>query len=81
MGKKDIRVRAVLESDLDQLLESLGLLDELEAGRLKCFICGQVVSKDNLGSIFPYAGEIRVCCDKTECYMERARLLKGRQSG
>ena len=38
-------LRAVHESDLEQFLDTLGLLQEIDKGTLKCYVCGQKITK------------------------------------
>lgn len=64
---KTIGVKAVHDSDLENLLKSLGMLDGFVAGKFKCAVCGCPVDLDNLGSIFPQDGEIGVSCDNSKC--------------
>ena len=61
-------LRAVHESDLEQFLDKLGLLQEIDKGTLKCYVCGQKITKTNFHCVYPFEGEIRVCCDNPLCY-------------
>ena len=60
-------VKAVWDSDLEALLKSTGLLESLLEGELSCDICGRIVDLDNLGALFPYANDVKVSCDRTQC--------------
>ena len=60
-------VKAVWDNDLETLLGSLGILPDLLAGEMKCAICSNVVTLDNLGTIFSNQGKILVTCDNTVC--------------
>jgi len=64
---KTIGVKAVHDSDLNNLLKRFGMLDDLVAGKFKCAVCECPVDLDNLGSIFPRDGEIGVSCDNNKC--------------
>lgn len=68
---------AVHERDLERFLKSLGLLEALEKGEIKCDVCSCQVTKKNIGFIYPFEGKIRVCCDKPDCYREIMRRVKG----
>ncbi len=65
--RKVATVKAIYDSDLDQLLTNLGMLDKLIAGELRCAVCGCQVDLDNLGTIFPNGDELRVSCDNPRC--------------
>ena len=62
-----IGVKAVHDSDLRELLTSLGILEGLVAGKFRCTVCGCLVDIDNLGSIFPHGNDICVSCDNNRC--------------
>lgn len=63
-------LKAVHDADLESVLADLGLLAELKEGRLRCAICGCSVSEENLRCIFPQGAEIKVCCDKPDCFVK-----------
>lgn len=65
--RKSIGVKAVHDSDLEQLLKKLGIFDDITAGKLNCAVCGCPVDLDNLGTIFPRDNEICVSCDSSRC--------------
>jgi hypothetical protein len=44
-------VAAVLDSDLWPMLEEMGLLADLDAGKLRCHFSGVALSRENLGGI------------------------------
>ena len=65
--RKRIEVKAVWDSQLQSLLENLGILEPLLLGKLKCARCGRTVDLDNLGAIIPQKDEVIVVCDDTPC--------------
>jgi len=65
--RKRATVRAVWDSDLETLLNSLGILDRLLAGDFRCAICDQPVELENLGALVSSEGALRVTCDSTAC--------------
>lgn len=62
--KKDIN--AVHDNDLKDLLKNLGLWDKLQEGKHKCKFTGTVITLDNLHSIFPESGDIKLVCNTPE---------------
>ncbi len=73
------KILAVHEQNLDSFLESVGLLHALETGKLRCGICGSLITRENFRGVFPEEGELKVCCSILHCYktvlkkLERAR--------
>ena len=64
MNRKNLN--AVHDNDLNKLLINLGLLDKLHEGRLKCKFTGTLITFDNLYSIFPESGDIKLVCDEPD---------------
>ena len=69
------QIHAVHDRDLEKLLESLKLLNDLRAGKIKCGECQCAVSEENLGFLYPYEGKIRICCDKADCFYNATKKL------
>ncbi len=63
-----IAIKAVHDSDLEKFLAKLGLLNKIKEGKIRCSICGDVITLDNFLCIYPEEGQIRVCCNKRDCY-------------
>ena len=61
-------LRAVHDTDLEGVLQSLGLLEGLRRGQLQCGVCGNTVTFENLRCIYPQGSKIKVCCDRPECF-------------
>jgi hypothetical protein len=56
----------VHDSDLPRFLADLGLWEDFEAGRITCAITGEVVTLDNLLSIYSDGQEIKFACNSPE---------------
>lgn len=65
--RKRIEVKAVWNTELEQLLSSLGILEPLLLGELTCARCGRTVDLDNLGAIVPQRDKTVLACDDTPC--------------
>ncbi len=61
------KVDAVYDDELLEMLENLRLKTKFENGKLSCAFCKDMVSWNNLHSIFPHGGIIKVCCTNPEC--------------
>jgi len=65
MQKKELL--AIGDSDLRELLASLGLADSMARGELLCKYCRDAVTEGSLAAIFPEGGTIKVICHKPKC--------------
>lgn len=65
--RKAATIKAVYDPDLRQLLQGLGILDNIVAGEMRCAVCGCPVDLDNLGTIYPCGDDICVSCDRNGC--------------
>jgi hypothetical protein len=61
-------------ADMPGILKKLGMFEDAEVGRLRCYLCGRPVSLQNIGGIFKHEGQIRVVCNNIKCLYEAARL-------
>ena len=64
MNKKNLNT--VYDDDLIKLLVNLGLKDKLDNKELKCKFTGEIITFENLYSIFPESGDIKLVCDNPE---------------
>ncbi|PIV95975.1 MAG: hypothetical protein COZ16_04875 [Flavobacteriaceae bacterium CG_4_10_14_3_um_filter_31_253] len=62
--KKELR--AVHNDELIELLDRLELLDKLKNGELKCKFTDTIITLENLHSIFPESGSIKLVCNSPE---------------
>ncbi|WP_228235682.1 hypothetical protein [Allomuricauda sp. M10] len=60
------KLNAVHDNDLEKLLAKLNLLEKLKQGELKCKFTQEVITFDNLHSIFPEEGTIKLVSDSPE---------------
>ena len=70
------KLKSVHDEDLERLLEKLGILGKLKHRKLKCTFCKTIVTLENLHSLFPQSGAIKLVCDKIECARELSNLLR-----
>jgi uncharacterized protein with PIN domain len=64
---KRSKILAVSDDGLEKLLTSLGILDRLKRGEMRCFVCKRNISADSIQMVSRVKGEIVVVCDKPEC--------------
>lgn len=72
-------VHAVHDDDLQAVLDKLGLAAAFAKGELHCKFCGDVVTWDNLHSLFPDGGSIKLVCDKPECAKALLQYVNARR--
>lgn len=61
-----LNLNPVHDDDLIKLLTNLNLLDKIRNGQLKCKFTKEIITIDNLHSIFPEEGTIKLVCDSPE---------------
>ena len=71
------KIQAVHDEDLEKILEGLGILNKFKHGELKCKFCSKAITFNNLHSLFPQSGDIKLVCDSTNCVGELSNLLRG----
>ena len=69
MGTKD-RMKAVYDDDLGELLSSLGLVESVEQGKVRCRVCGEQQSIDSIGVLVPNGDRVEVVCSDPECLVD-----------
>jgi len=72
MGSDRETIHAVHESDLDEFLAKLGVLDDFKAGKITCSNCGVPITRDNLSFIYPSDGTVKFLCSAAACAMKRS---------
>jgi hypothetical protein len=70
MTKGVFEIKAGLKKDFQKLLRELRMLEEFEAGRIKCVFCEKTVSFENLGGLIFIEGKPRLFCREKECYLK-----------
>lgn len=63
-------LNAVYSDDIPMLLEKLGLREKFENSEIKCKFSGEIVTYQNLYSLFPESEDIKFVCDKPEAIKE-----------
>ena len=68
--RKTEKIKIINDSDLEDYLQSLGILEDIKNKKIHCKFCGQVVTLDNLQALFPDEDKIYIICNRKKC-MER----------
>jgi hypothetical protein len=64
---EDFSINAILEDDLIRVLNSQGLLKQLQDGLIRCMSCGCTLKITTIGSIHIINGEFHFKCDSKDC--------------
>lgn len=64
---KKIDIPAIHDKDLKQVLNDLGLLEELQEGKLFCFNCSKQITWDNLFALKVVENKLVLFCDEPDC--------------
>lgn len=71
MATKKEELRAMMNSDLENLLIQVGDYDTFLEGKLCCSSCGTVLNADNVALVLPVQNgdsiKLKYCCDNVEC--------------
>jgi hypothetical protein len=69
---REIEIRFI--DDVAGVLKKLGMFEDAEAGRLRCYFCGRSVDLQSVGGLFKHEGQIRAVCLDIKCLYEAAWL-------
>lgn len=62
------KMKVVHDNDLENLLRSLKVFDDVVNGNCNCLFCDEKVTLDNIDSIVPYDESVQFTCDRAECH-------------
>lgn len=60
-------VKAVYDSDLVSLVESMGIKNAIENGSYSCKFCNTPITFENLQAIQKDGGKLKIICSSIEC--------------
>lgn len=63
MKQKVISIGLFGKKGLDNALKKLNLK------KIKCSICGKVITKEEISAFYPKKNGVGICCDKAECFI------------
>lgn len=65
--RKRLELSAVWDDDIQELLGSLGVLQDVTLGNARCVVCGCQVDIDNLGAVMPTPQSADLVCADANC--------------
>lgn len=72
---QDIRLSSY-QKEIKDHLQYLGIWDNLEAGKCKCYVCKIKLNKDNFGLAFRDFEKMETTCNKLDCIRKVTTVLK-----
>ena len=69
-------IRAIYHKDVANFFESIGFLETLQRGEIKCSICGEQITINNFKAIANKSGAYLFCCEKELCIQKIASMLR-----
>ena len=79
--KNKTKLKAVYDNDLELLLKNLEIFSKFKAGEIKCTFCKDVMTFENLHSLFPDSGAIKMTCSKPDCIKLLMTRIEEKQYG
>jgi len=64
------KMKAVHDKDLESLLKSLHVYEDVVSSKYKCLFCNKKITLDNIDSIVPYQESVQFTCDEPECHQK-----------
>jgi len=75
--QEKMTLRAVYEKDIEKLLGSLGILEDVKNGQHNCYFYEDRIYLENFGGIIRVGGNREIFCEKIDCYL---KMLEERRS-
>lgn len=75
------KINVIENHKFEKLLESLGILDSVLNGSKKCKFCNQSTNIDDISSMFPESGDIKIVCSKVSCLKDFIRYRDMKKYG
>jgi predicted adenine nucleotide alpha hydrolase (AANH) superfamily ATPase len=60
-------IKAVHDYDLENYLKSIGFLNKIKEGEVRCKFCGNIITLETIEAIVPLDGEITFVCENQKC--------------
>jgi hypothetical protein len=61
------KIEVAYDTEFQEILERLGLREQLESGGMYCGFCHEQLNANNVLGVYSDNGQILLCCDKPEC--------------
>lgn len=68
-------IKAIHDDQLENFLQSIGVLEEVKLGKCKCKFCGETVTLENLYTVFPESRQVKFSCNSVKCMVKLSKYL------
>jgi len=69
-------LNVVHDKELVNFLIKIGVWEKIQNKKKYCKFCKEIITFDNLHSVFPKSGEINIVCSKTECIKQLLEYIQ-----
>lgn len=66
---KNNQMKVVHDDDLERLLKSLNVYEDVSNGKYECLFCHNKITLQNIDAIVPYEGSVQFTCDNPDCHL------------
>lgn len=77
LNRKKIQVKAVLDTDLENLLKKTNLYESIVAGTIQCKNCNTIITIQNIGIVVPKkinnSNSFEFYCERIDCIEKYSR--------
>lgn len=74
-------IKSIHDDDLVEFLKKLKVYDDVVSGKVKCKFTNQIITLENLHSLFPESGAIKFVSDSPEAIKEFSIYLNKKRHG
>lgn len=71
MRDKRVAIRAIMDTELHNILNQTGQFEDFVSGKIECENCGRVITIDNISTLLPYSDsgaiKLKFYCNSIEC--------------
>ena len=71
LRRKKIQVKAILDTDLENLLKKTNFYESIVAGEIHCKNCNTIITIQNIGIVVPqkitHANSFEFYCERIDC--------------
>lgn len=67
MIEKDNIVKALYNTDLENFLDKIYLLNDFKESKIKCMYCDTIINKNTLYAIIPIEHRFEFSCNNSDC--------------
>jgi hypothetical protein len=69
-------ISAVHDDDLISFLTSIGSINDINSGKIKCKFCKEIINLENIQAVIPDSGSISYICNNPTCIRNLISFMK-----